>query len=72
MSGLVLKSPAEIAISLMAELTERRRRVLDEFGPESLLPGFFGGMAFDALRARTVAERACPSRAAISPATAPG
>ena len=33
---------------LMAELRDRCRRVLDEFGPESLKPGFFGGLAFDA------------------------
>ncbi len=34
---------------LLTELHERRRKVLDEFGSESLLPGFFGGMAFDGL-----------------------
>ena len=39
---------------LLAELRFRRTRVLDEFGPESLLPGFFGGMAFDALTSRLV------------------
>lgn len=31
---------------LLAELDARRARVLDAFGPESLRPGFFGGMAF--------------------------
>ena len=31
---------------VIAEFHRRRRRVLDEFGPESLLPGFFGGMAY--------------------------
>ncbi len=30
------------------------RIVLDEFGPASLLPGFFGGMAFDALEAQLI------------------
>lgn len=30
---------------LLQRLGDRRRRVLDEFAPESLLPGFFGGMA---------------------------
>jgi pyruvate,water dikinase len=38
-------SPTE----LLAELHERRRVVLDEFGGESLKPGFFGGMALDQL-----------------------
>jgi len=35
---------------VIGELEERRRRVLDEFAPESLLPGFFGGLAFDAVQ----------------------
>jgi len=35
--------------ALVAELDQRRRRVLYDFGPESLRPGFFGGLAFDAL-----------------------
>lgn len=34
------------------ELSARCRLVLDEFGPLSLLPGFFGGLAFDALEAK--------------------
>lgn len=34
---------------LISELDARRRRVLDEFGAESLKPGFFGGLAYDAL-----------------------
>ena len=34
---------------LIEELHARRRRVLDEFGKESLKPGFFGGMALAAL-----------------------
>ncbi len=34
------------------ELDARRRWVLDEFAPLSLLPGFFGGLAFDALEAQ--------------------
>ncbi len=34
---------------LFEELEARRRRVLDEFAPESLRPGFFGGLAFDEL-----------------------
>ncbi len=36
---------------LLAELHRRRIHVLDEFAPESLAPGFFGGVAFDALQA---------------------
>jgi pyruvate,water dikinase len=36
--------------ALCAELHERRRRVLDEFGKESLKPGFFGAVAFTELR----------------------
>ena len=43
---LAALSEAEV----IGALHERRRRVLDEFGPESLLPGFFGGLAFDDLR----------------------
>lgn len=35
---------------LLAELAARRVRVLDEFAPESLRPGFFGGLALDSLR----------------------
>jgi len=34
---------------VLAELGARITRVLDEFGPESLKPGFFGGMALTAL-----------------------
>ncbi len=30
---------------VLAELDERRRAVLDEFGKESLKPGFVGGLA---------------------------
>lgn len=37
------------APQLVAELRARMRRVLDEFGGESLKPGFFGGLAFAAL-----------------------
>jgi pyruvate,water dikinase len=37
---------------LLAELESRSVRVLDEFGPESLKPGFFAGMAFDAVEQR--------------------
>jgi len=36
---------------LLAELAERRGRVLDDFAPESLRPGFFGGVAYDAMEA---------------------
>ena len=36
---------------VIQELTARRRRVLDDFGKESLKPGFFGGMARGALEA---------------------
>jgi len=39
---------------LLAELRERCRVVLDEFGAESLKPGFFGGMALDQLDALLV------------------
>jgi pyruvate,water dikinase len=39
------------AAELLAELRDRRRVVLDEFGGESLKPGFFGGMALDQLEA---------------------
>lgn len=39
---------------VVAELHERRRKVLDEFGKESLKPGFFGGLAFSELRALLV------------------
>lgn len=35
---------------LVAELTERCRRVLDEFGPESLKLGFAGSMAYQSLK----------------------
>ena len=34
---------------VLAELHDRRRRVLDEFGAESLKPGFLGGLALDEL-----------------------
>ncbi|MFP4058068.1 MAG: PEP/pyruvate-binding domain-containing protein [Candidatus Brocadiia bacterium] len=34
---------------LLAELDRRRRAVLDDFGKESLKPGFFGGLAQQAL-----------------------
>ena len=37
---------------VIAELGERRRKVLDEFGKESLKPGFFGGMALEALQGK--------------------
>ncbi|MFP4104590.1 MAG: PEP/pyruvate-binding domain-containing protein [Phycisphaerae bacterium] len=36
---------------LVEELNHRRVRVLQEFAPESLLPGFFGGMALSELTA---------------------
>jgi pyruvate,water dikinase len=39
---------------LLTELESRCRQVLDEFGPESLKPGFFAGMAFGALEQRLV------------------
>ena len=39
---------------VLDELAERRRRVLDDFGPASLAPGFFGGLAYDALEAMLV------------------
>ena len=34
---------------LIAEFRDRREKVLDDFAPESLRPGFFGGLAFAAL-----------------------
>jgi len=37
---------------VLAELGERLARVIDDFGGESLKPGFFGGMALAALRDR--------------------
>lgn len=37
---------------LVEELGGRCRVVLDDFAPASLLPGFFGGLAFDALEAQ--------------------
>ena len=39
---------------LLTELDQRCRHVLDDFGPESLKPGFFAGMAFDALEGRLI------------------
>jgi phosphohistidine swiveling domain-containing protein len=38
--------------AVIQELHERRERVLDQFGPESLMPGFFGGLARAALEGR--------------------
>ena len=38
-------------VEVIAEFRDRRRRVMDEFGPESLKPGFFGGVAFAAVEA---------------------
>jgi pyruvate,water dikinase len=37
---------------VIAELNARRSRVLDGFGKESLKPGFFGGMALEALKGK--------------------
>jgi pyruvate,water dikinase len=37
---------------VLADLRERLTRVIDEFGAESLKPGYFGGMALAALRQR--------------------
>jgi pyruvate,water dikinase len=42
------------AAALLTELHDRRRVVLDEFGGESLKPGFFGGMALDQLESLLV------------------
>jgi phosphohistidine swiveling domain-containing protein len=42
------------APALVAELRERCRRVMDEFGPESLKPGFFACMALEQLEATLV------------------
>jgi pyruvate,water dikinase len=39
---------------LLAELNDRRGKVLDHFGNESLKPGFFGGLAFGELQALLV------------------
>lgn len=40
--------------SLIALLHQRIEDVLDDFGPESLRPGFFGGLAYDCLRTTLV------------------
>lgn len=40
--------------ALLEELEARRIRVLNEFAPESLLPGFFGGAAYGGLLGRLV------------------
>jgi len=48
--NLVNLSTAEV----IGELDERIFRVLDDFGKESLKPGFFGGMALGALEATLV------------------
>ncbi len=37
--------------NLLALLESRRQQVLDDFGPESLRPGFFGGLALGSLEA---------------------
>lgn len=42
------------AQDLVAELRERCRIVLDEFGKESLKPGFFGGLALEQLESTLV------------------
>jgi pyruvate,water dikinase len=39
---------------VIAELNDRRGKVLDHFGTESLKPGFFGGLAFAELQALLV------------------
>lgn len=39
---------------LTALLGQRAKDVLDDFGPESLRPGFFGGLAYDRLRTTLV------------------
>ncbi len=39
---------------LLGVLRDRIHKVLHEFAPESLLPGFFGGLAYDRLQARLV------------------
>jgi len=36
--------------ALIAELHDRSKKVMDSFGPESLKPGFLGGLAFDSLQ----------------------
>ncbi len=40
--------------AVIEELNERRRKVMDEFGKESLKPGFFGGMTRAAMEATLV------------------
>ncbi|MFH1023658.1 MAG: PEP/pyruvate-binding domain-containing protein [Planctomycetota bacterium] len=42
---LTKRTTAEV----VAELRERTRKALDEFGPESLKPGFFAGVAYGAV-----------------------
>ncbi len=49
--------------ALVAEIESRRHRVLDEFGKESLKPGYFGGMALAAVR-DTLAQLAGEAEAA--------
>lgn len=49
---------------VLAELRRRRVRVLDEFGKESLKPGFFGGLARAALE-QSLAQLLGPQRAAV-------
>ena len=46
--------PELATAALIAELHDRRRRVLNEFAGESLKPGFFGGVAQAALEALLV------------------
>lgn len=51
---------------VIAEFHDRRRRVLDEFGCESLLPGYFGGLALARLEQRlTMVVGAEAGRAAV-------
>ena len=46
---------AELSVEqLLGEFESRRRRVFDDFSTESLLPGFLGGLAWDALRSRLI------------------
>lgn len=42
------------AAELISELKERNRRVMDDFGKESLKPGFFGGIALSGLETMLV------------------
>ncbi len=51
---------------LLARFEERRRTVLDEFGPESLLPGTIGAIAYAELERRLIAILGRPQGASLA------